>query len=413
MPSNGEWIGGRQYWDGTYSEVGQINKLSNQPGAGQRVSDAVIKQTNPNNLAFINNNNTPLNASNITSQSGVGSGVEGQLSAAQQQLQSYITSQQDRIKQQIQEAQKQQDTTLASIKEQSTPFQEDYQKQQQEKLYINQNFEENQKLTSQLGSLLSEGQALIKQQQQATGLASIRNPRISQTMSDVAAQAGVIQAVLSARNNQIAQAQQIINTNIGAIQNDRNAQISYYQTVLQLNNQKLVNLDQQSQQLAQEQIGMLKQKVASAQQTADYITQLLVNPATSQLMGQAGVSLNDSVEGINQKLANAQYNQEVIKLNNDISAQGAQAVVSPAGIPSAQLVTMTDSKGVNHYYKMPTKPAAAASVKDSFYSALKGISSGGTSSAAPTFKPAKGEGTIWVDASGIVWKYTNGKWVIS
>lgn len=45
MPKNGEWINGRQYWDGTYSEPGQINRLSNQQGAGQMVSAEVNRQS--------------------------------------------------------------------------------------------------------------------------------------------------------------------------------------------------------------------------------------------------------------------------------------------------------------------------------------------------------------------------------
>jgi len=45
MPKNGEWINGRQYWDGTYGEPGQINPKSNQQGAGQMVSAEVNRQS--------------------------------------------------------------------------------------------------------------------------------------------------------------------------------------------------------------------------------------------------------------------------------------------------------------------------------------------------------------------------------
>jgi len=37
----GGWYEGKQYWDGTFSQPGQINTLSNQPGAGQLVSKEV------------------------------------------------------------------------------------------------------------------------------------------------------------------------------------------------------------------------------------------------------------------------------------------------------------------------------------------------------------------------------------
>ena len=51
----GGWYDGRQYWNGTFSQPGQIHPQSNQVGAGQQVSNAVIAQTNPANVAYINN----------------------------------------------------------------------------------------------------------------------------------------------------------------------------------------------------------------------------------------------------------------------------------------------------------------------------------------------------------------------
>lgn len=50
----GGWYDGQQFWGGTLSQPGQINPLSNQQGAGQAVSQEVIAQTNPANVAFIN-----------------------------------------------------------------------------------------------------------------------------------------------------------------------------------------------------------------------------------------------------------------------------------------------------------------------------------------------------------------------
>lgn len=49
----GGWYDGKQYWNGTFSEPGQINPQSNQPGAGQLVSKEVIAQTAPQNVAYI------------------------------------------------------------------------------------------------------------------------------------------------------------------------------------------------------------------------------------------------------------------------------------------------------------------------------------------------------------------------
>lgn len=49
----GGWFDGQQFWNGTLSAPGQINPQSNQPSAGTMVSKEVIAQTNPANIAYI------------------------------------------------------------------------------------------------------------------------------------------------------------------------------------------------------------------------------------------------------------------------------------------------------------------------------------------------------------------------
>ena len=43
----GGWYNGRQYWNGSLSEPGQIHPSSNQAGAGQNVSQEVVNQSDP------------------------------------------------------------------------------------------------------------------------------------------------------------------------------------------------------------------------------------------------------------------------------------------------------------------------------------------------------------------------------
>ncbi len=49
----GGWYEGRQYWNGSFSAPGVIHSQSDQVGAGKPVSREVIAQTNPNNVAYI------------------------------------------------------------------------------------------------------------------------------------------------------------------------------------------------------------------------------------------------------------------------------------------------------------------------------------------------------------------------
>jgi hypothetical protein len=52
-PQTGGWYDGMQYWNGSLSAPGVINSQSNQQGAGQKVSNEVIAQTNPANVPYI------------------------------------------------------------------------------------------------------------------------------------------------------------------------------------------------------------------------------------------------------------------------------------------------------------------------------------------------------------------------
>lgn len=49
----GGWYDGQQFWGGTLSSAGQINSQSNQQGAGQQVSNEVVAQTDPGNVAYL------------------------------------------------------------------------------------------------------------------------------------------------------------------------------------------------------------------------------------------------------------------------------------------------------------------------------------------------------------------------
>jgi len=382
-PQNGAWYSGQQYWNGTLSAPGVINSQSDQQGAGQAVSQEVISQTSPSNASYIQGQISAQNISqpsNITLPSGVSaatgmvSGLQGAVDTARANLESTLGARKTTIDEELKVLKEKEQSTLDKIGVASTPFREDLEAKERERLYINQNFEDNQKLVNELDTLLTEGNNLIKQQQEITGISAIRNPRVQKTMNDVAARAGVIQAVMSARNNQISVAENMIDRTVAAINADRKDEISYYETILNLNNRDIVSLDKQSQQIAEEQLNLVKSDLERAQATQDYVKKLMIDPATAGLLGQAGVTLNDSVEGINSKLAQAQYVNEVREASNEISLKGGVAVVDPSKVPADRLVTIVDSRGVKHYYQTPadkTSVAAAGSTKAKIESASK------------------------------------------
>lgn len=73
----GGWYDGQQFWGGTLSAPGVINSQSNQQGAGQAVSKEVIAQTNPNNVAYIEQQQQQPQAASSPAPSGGGYGSVG------------------------------------------------------------------------------------------------------------------------------------------------------------------------------------------------------------------------------------------------------------------------------------------------------------------------------------------------
>ena len=83
-PQNGGWYDGQQFVNGTLSNPGVINSQSTQQGAGQAVSAAVVAQTNPNNVTYLQSQNpqaapatTPATPSTPTSTPAASTGTTG------------------------------------------------------------------------------------------------------------------------------------------------------------------------------------------------------------------------------------------------------------------------------------------------------------------------------------------------
>lgn len=371
----GGFYGGREYRQGTLSEPGQLHPLSDRPGAGQSISPEVISQTNPSNVDFINQQisanqiQAPVSIPYSTgAQNDYISGLTSTVDTARKAVDEVLAARKTEIDTKMASLREKEQQTLDTIGTLTTPFREELENTERERLYINENFESNQALVNELDQLLTEGNELIRQQQEVTGLAAVRNPRIQKTIDDVAARAGVIEAVINARNGQIAQAETMIDRSVRAIEADRKDQIAYYETILELNNRDIISLDEDSKKVAQEQLDLKKFDLENATETANYVKQLLVNPQTAGLMGEAGVKLNDSIETINAKLANAEYSREVRDLNNTMALEGGQQVISTAGVPKDELVTLTDSRGNKYTYRVKktasTGTAAERSVRE-------------------------------------------------
>lgn len=179
-----------------------------------------------------------------------------------------------------------------------------------EKQRVDENYNANQSLINEMDGLLTTGNQVIQQMRDTTGLASIMNPRITKTMTDVTARAGVIQAVLAARNGQIGVAQNQLASTLSAITSIYGDQIDYYKTLQDFySNQKtengtvLAKLNTDQKAYLDMKLTTLAQDVDNTQKTADLISKALLNPDTALDYAKAGISLTDSPMQIAQKLA--------------------------------------------------------------------------------------------------------------
>ncbi|MGH7872778.1 MAG: hypothetical protein ACREQO_11240 [Candidatus Binatia bacterium] len=304
--------------------------------------------------------------------------LQGQVDSSRQQLESAYSTQLADIKAQQQASQAKidqftanQKDALSNMQDLSAPFRSQLEAQKEQELYVTQNFQANQNLTNELDSLLTEGNQLIAQQKGMAAPSSILNAKVNKTIADVNARAGVIQAVMAARNNQISQAYTMIDRAVSAMTADRQDQLNYYKTVYDFydkqkdtEGQKLVQLTSDQKDYISKQIGLLESDLTRTQKNADTIKQAMLDPNTAQAYGQAGVTLNDSPEQIAQKLSRYGYAKELSSTSNDMAQKGYSAVLPGQPTPQAsQILTVTDSKGVQHqYYKAPDSSGTGQTV---------------------------------------------------
>ncbi len=227
----------------------------------------------------------------------------------------------------------QQEGVISNIQQLSQPFRQQIEESQRQILHINENFEANQKLTNELETLLTEGNDLIRQQKEVTGLASIRNPRIAKTIDDISARVGVIQAIMAARTGQINQAENLIDRSINAINADRVDQINYYKTLYDFyqnqkdeTGKKIISFSSEQKDYIKSQIDSIQNSIDTTKSNADAIKKAMVDPDTAMLYAKSGVTLNDTPEQINKKIAK----QQAWNLANGWNAAGTAKVAIPS-----------------------------------------------------------------------------------
>ena len=305
----------------------------------------------------------------------VDSYTNSMLATLQQQrttLENTYKTQLENTQKKLDEAQKKYDEAVSAEKgileggvaTATSPFRENLEKAERERLKIEENYFQNQQLVNELDTLLTDIQAQVQAQKNITGLASIRDPRINKAIEDANSRVGVIEAVMASRNNQITVAENLIDRTTQAITADRQDQLTYYNALLSFYDKqvdtegnKILTLTQDEKDMIANQTKLIENDLATTQANADYIKGLMLDPATAQIVAQSGVTLNDTPEQVSQKFANFAYQEEIVNMNNQMALEGYNYVATPEqlkGKNAEDLKYMTDSKGNSRvYYKKP------------------------------------------------------------
>jgi len=200
-----------------------------------------------------------------------------------------------------------------------------FRKAQQEKI----------ELGNQLQNLLEQGQALIKQQQGVTGLSSIRTPRINKTISDVNAQAGIIQAAINAKQGDMNSAFGILEATATAVSLYGQNELNYFEGIDNFyKNQKgdaftKLSLDKEQKEYLDFKINTLKDELAVVENNKETLQELFTDPDMATLFAKAGISMNTPQSEWGSKIAKYENTQEIADFKNDKLAEGY--VYKPAG----------------------------------------------------------------------------------
>ena len=284
-------------------------------------------------------------------QSSYFSGVASDVQTTKDALQSAYDKQSADIQGQLDTLKQQQQDALDKEQELTQPFQDQLEQTQEQQLGVTSNFQKNQALADELNSLVTEANTRLTAASSGFTSKSYGQAIYSSTLQDITARAGLIQSAMSAYNGQISAAYTQIDRAVAAINADRNDQLSYYQTLLSLNSAGQLNLNDQAKTLAANKISTLQKEADDAQANADAIKKAMTDPTTAQAYAQAGVTLTDTPEQINEKLGTYAYSQELSDQSNQMAKAGYTPVLpGQTPPPGANVVSVTDSKGNQKQY---------------------------------------------------------------
>lgn len=350
---------------------GQVDILSKAQKAGMTITPKTSVEEAQSFISSqptinVENNINPPKPPEPTDITNYTQSIQKELEKQRLELEKQYQTQLETIQKQLEESRKLQEQTIQ--KQESTiqqaepltqPFRQDIEEKERERLKVEENYFANQSLVNELDSLLTEINTSNLRDQELIRTGVISRTTANKRKENATARVGVIEAVLNARNNQIGTALNFIDRTVNAITQDKQSRLSYLNTLISFydqarneQGQKIVQLEKDERDIINKQISLLENDLAQAQKNADYIKELMISPETAQMVADAGITLLDTPEVVNKKLADYSYRQEKIQIANEMEQQGFQFITAEIANtkPADEVVIVEDSRGVKQYW---------------------------------------------------------------
>nr|AUN36864.1 hypothetical protein [uncultured bacterium] len=348
------------------SDPAALQEIVNQAAKTvQGLTSQVQQITNPvpaNTIKSVTTPNLPTpNAPSVVN-SYVG-GLQQNVDTARKALDDSIKQQRDQLEAQRKqyEAQikeldsKEQNTIQNDIQPLLQPFRQNLETNERERFLVEQNYFDNQNTINEINALATGLQQDIATVQGVAAPAAIQQGKIGQIKEDALARIGVLQAVVSMRNNQISTAENFIDRTSEAILADRKDQLTYYETLLNFYEgqkdeagKKLVDVNSQDTDFVKAQIGLLENDLKEAQSNFDNIKSMMLDSAKADILARSGVKLTDTPEQVAQKISDYNFKAEKQDLQNQMALKGYSLLAFPeqaAGKNPSSLLRIADSSG--------------------------------------------------------------------
>jgi len=172
-----------------------------------------------------------------------------------------------------------------------------------------EDFKRKRGLVDEMEQLFTDYSANLNQAKSTTSLASFASGSVNKLQEDFVAKQGMLQTTYNMLAGNISQGQEIINGAFNQIDNLRNQQINYANSVLSFNemlksetrgDMELLRADQK--EAIQNQIDMIETKRLEAEEVKNTISNLMSSPETAQISKDAGIDFNDTRETMATKL---------------------------------------------------------------------------------------------------------------